>query len=92
VKTRKKDDGRGSVFATTLQKQKTVVTNFSTLSESKYGKEMVLLRYTIDDHKENDQNLTARDEEGPLRVMEENEFYNLAYGRGKASWKTIVYV
>jgi hypothetical protein len=72
--------------------KKTTNTNFSTISDTRYGKEMVLLRYTTDDRKENDFNLSPKDEEGPLRVMEENEFYNLAYGRGKASWKTIVYV
>ena len=41
---------------------------------SRYGKETVLLRYTTDESKENDEKMQPKHEEGPLRVMEESEF------------------
>lgn len=36
--------------------------------------------------------MTVKDEEGPTRVMNQQDFYELAYGRLKVPWKNIVYI
>lgn len=56
-----------------------------------YGKETIVLRHMFRD-KDND-NPEPKDEEGPLRVLLENEFIVLMYERaGSAIWKTISYI
>lgn len=57
-----------------------------------YGKETVLVRY-MNSSKENFPPFDPADEEGPLRVMLEQEFANLMYERGGSIvWKTISYI
>ena len=61
--------------------------------ESEYGQERVLLRYTSDETKENDEKMQPKHEEGPLRVMLEDEFRKaFVDAPSKALWKNIVYV
>lgn len=56
-----------------------------------YGKETIVLRHMNRD-KDND-NPEPKDEEGPLRVLLENEFAVLMYERaGSGIWKTISYI
>ena len=62
-------------------------------STETYGKEIALLRYTMN-NKEND-NLddTPEVEDGPLRVLSEKEFFDFMYERaGSVIWKNIVYI
>mmetsp|Transcript_10364 Transcript_10364/g.10330 ORF Transcript_10364/g.10330 Transcript_10364/m.10330 type:complete len:398 (-) Transcript_10364:1323-2516(-) len=61
--------------------------------DHRYGHEIVLVRYMLKD-KENDiSHIAAADEDGPLRVMFENEFVDLMYERpGSPIWKTISYI
>lgn len=57
-----------------------------------YGKEVALLRYMANSY-ENDNISRPEDEEGILRVMQENEFLDLMYERaGSNIWKTISYI
>jgi hypothetical protein len=57
-----------------------------------YGKEIALLRYMANS-RENDNISRPEDEEGILRVMQENEFIDLMYERaGSNVWKTISYM
>jgi hypothetical protein len=56
------------------------------------GKEIVLMRHTHNDADNDD--LTVTDEEGPLRVMNEKDFFDLMmYQRsGSTIWRKIVYM
>jgi hypothetical protein len=57
------------------------------------GKECILLRYTASDDAENFE-MTVDDEEGPIRVMSDKEFFELMmYNRsGSEIWRKIVYM
>ncbi|CAG9333277.1 unnamed protein product [Blepharisma stoltei] len=58
-----------------------------------YGKEIALLRYTAKDRDNDHLDNNPLDEDGPLRVLNEREFFNLMYERlGSAVWKKLVYI
>ncbi|OMJ92500.1 hypothetical protein SteCoe_4740 [Stentor coeruleus] len=62
-------------------------------SSEPYGKEIALLRYTLN-NKDNDSiDETPEYENGPLRVLSEKEFFDFMYERaGSNLWKNIVYI
>lgn len=76
--------------ATSHQMKGSKTLNFDIFDQ--YGKETVLVRY-MSSSKENFPPFDPSDEEGPLRVMVEQEFANLMYERGgSVVWKTISYI
>ncbi|OMJ78331.1 hypothetical protein SteCoe_21886 [Stentor coeruleus] len=58
-----------------------------------YGKETACIRF-MNRHRDNDlEDVFSEDEEGAIRVMNENEFTGLMWQRpGSAFWKTIAYI
>jgi hypothetical protein len=56
--------------------RKTEVTKFSDVLTHNVGKEMMLLRYTATDDTDNF-DMGVADEEGPLRVMNDKDFFDL---------------
>ena len=57
------------------------------------GKEVALMRYTVGDVEVVD-GLRERDENGPLRVMHEIEFFEMLTYRspGSSAWKCVLYL
>lgn len=96
VRFRKREE---LVFLTNPKLQKFRSSNTSLVSSpmdsptTTYGRETALLKY-MSKNKDNEMNdLKAKDEDGPLRVMMENEFIELMFERGGSPvWKTISYL
>jgi len=89
VSDRKKDDLKSSPASSPLLRG---LSN-SIIEANKYGKETILLRYTSDESKENDDKMMPKHEEGPLRVMLEDEFRKeFVDAPNRALLKNIVYV
>jgi hypothetical protein len=96
VRFRKREE---VVFLTSPKLQKLRSSNTSLASYpadspiTSYGRETALLKY-MSRSKDNEMNdLKPKDEEGPLRVMMENEFIELMFERGGSPiWKSIAYL
>ena len=87
VKERKKED-YGSVRGT-----RKVASAAPSSIESGLNKETAVARYLMRD-KTNDDGMQAKDEEGPLRFLSSNEFFQLIFDKrlGDPYWKTISYI
>lgn len=58
-----------------------------------YGKEIALIRYFTTGHDNEEPCERPQDEEGPLRVTLESEFFEMMFERGGSSlWKSLVYI
>mmetsp|Transcript_19291 Transcript_19291/g.35458 ORF Transcript_19291/g.35458 Transcript_19291/m.35458 type:complete len:494 (-) Transcript_19291:35-1516(-) len=58
-----------------------------------YGKEIAVIRNFTKGHDNEDLNLKPEDEEGPLRVTLESEFFEMMFERGgSAFWRSLVYI
>lgn len=58
-----------------------------------YGKEIALLRYTLNNKDNENLDETPELENGPLRVLSEKEFFDFMYERvGSSLWKNIIYI
>lgn len=90
VKERKKEDP-GSLKGSKVIKTGSVAP--STAMDGVLSKDVAAVRYLKRD-KINDDNMTAKDEEGPLRFMTSTEFFQLIFDKrsGDPYWKTISYI
>ena len=89
VKEKKEDPG--SLKGSKVLKAGSVAP--STAQDSVLSKDVAAIRYLRRD-KLNDDNMTAKDEEGPLRFMTSTEFFQLIFEKrsGDPYWKTISYI
>jgi hypothetical protein len=90
VRTRKRDE----VTATPLVKSgKTSKSMSDPGGTGVYGKEIALIRYFTKGFDNEGINLRPQDEEGPVRVTLESEFFEMMFERGGSSlWKSLVYI
>lgn len=68
-------------FTKVVRKRKALIQGQNSKVQETYGKEIALLRYTVKDKDNERLDDNPLDEEGPLRVLNEREFFNLMYER-----------
>jgi hypothetical protein len=92
VRARKKDDL--TTPSTPFGKLSKALNRGPTSSEtSAYGKEIALVRYFAKGFDNEATVLRPQDEEGPVRVTMESEFFEMMFERGGSSlWRSLVYV
>lgn len=57
------------------------------------GKEIALLRYTVNNKENENLDETPEAEDGPLRILSEKEFFDFMYERaGSTTWRNVVYI
>lgn len=90
VRARKRDDVIATPFA---KAPKTVNKSASVGEASTYGKEIALIRYYSKGHDNETPIQHPQDEQGPVRIALESEFFEMMFERGGSSlWKSLVYI
>jgi hypothetical protein len=91
-KLRKEDIMKNFNNIVRLRKRDDLSSSIRTGKPDVYGKEVALVRYYVKG-KDNETAGSSKDEEGPLRVLMENEFFELMFERmGSPIWRQIAYM
>mmetsp|Transcript_17229 Transcript_17229/g.30998 ORF Transcript_17229/g.30998 Transcript_17229/m.30998 type:complete len:495 (+) Transcript_17229:1533-3017(+) len=90
VRARKRDEIVATPFGKTTKPQSKPA---STADVTAYGKEIALVRHYAKGFDNETVNLRPQDEEGPVHVALESEFFEMMFERGGSSfWKSLVYI